>query len=63
MLHRADWRTDIDCNDVGSLLGKPNRMRSPLTASRACDESNFACDTIHRLPPNHQSNFLVELLK
>jgi hypothetical protein len=49
--HSVNLIAQIHCDDVGTFLGKPNRMGTPLTASSARNEGNLALElTCHDSP-------------
>ena len=50
---RLDGAADVDRDDVGALLGLPERVRTALAAPRARDERDLALEpTCHGSPPS-----------
>ena len=46
---RVEVGADVDGDDVGALLGQPDRMRASLTPCRPRDQSDLAVHPSHEL--------------
>ena len=49
--HRRERLADVDGDDVGALLGQPDRLGAALTPCRTRDERDFALEPLLTEPP------------